>query len=161
MAISIFFFFLIYFFASVLPWSKKSCIWQVYWLSIYQYAKNYQNFPSGLIAIAIFANLPRTDRQQTHMVITWHSSKVSLSISQFFFYGSCRQQTNMVITWHFSKVSLSISQFFYGSCNKIEYHMLRFCMALYGLKQLLIQRYSNGQIMLINEKKKETENRIH
>ena len=77
-------YFFLYFFASVLPSSNKSCNWQVYWLSIYQYAKNYQNFPSGLIAIAIFANLPRMDRQQTHMVITWHSSKVSLSISQFF-----------------------------------------------------------------------------
>ena len=58
-------FHILHFLTSALPWSKKSGIWQTYWLdlvSIYQYAKNYQNILNGLSAMANFANWPRTSR---------------------------------------------------------------------------------------------------
>ena len=44
----------------------KSGIWQVHWLELvgmYLYAKYYQNIPNGESAMAIFANLPQTDRR--------------------------------------------------------------------------------------------------
>ena len=59
-------FHILHFLTSALPWSKKSGIWQTYWLdlvSIYQYAKNYQNILNGLSAMADFANWPRTSRR--------------------------------------------------------------------------------------------------
>ena len=48
-------------FASALPWSMKSGIWQADWLDrfgIYQNAKNYQNIPNGLSAMPIYAKWP-------------------------------------------------------------------------------------------------------
>ena len=47
------------FFCHGVSLAKKNGIWQVCWLdlvSIYQYAKNYQNIPSSLSTRVIFAN---------------------------------------------------------------------------------------------------------
>ena len=62
-------------FASALPWSEKSGIWQTYWLdliSIYQYTNNYRNIPNCLSAMTIFANWPRTDRRIHEVIIGQH-----------------------------------------------------------------------------------------
>ena len=81
--------FIFSYFASALPLSKKTKILQVNWLdlvSIYQFAKYYQNISNGLSSMAIFAD-GQTDSHDDYTAL-FESQSFNRSI--FFFCGSCK-----------------------------------------------------------------------